>query len=597
LLVRPANSLKNLLGRLLLLSRVRILAIATIAFSVALIPTSSIAQGPASNEENAAREALTAGNYDKAIDLFREVVRRNPKDYDTWTLLASAYFYSGLPRKALRYLKLSEKPTTLKSYNLLFQGLSYQSLGVLEKARLYLKNSAQFPDESGARAMYELGLMDYKARNNDRATHWLSLCIQRHPQSSYKQPATRLLASIRSGKRINVAQNSDQADLEAALYKYNKLSLSSTPHFWYSQIGGAYRDKSVNDKGDDGSFKPRNDQYQAFLANAGIGIGPLKNEQGTIWAGYSYFQDWITTGDRTSTYFAEPSDIEYQPFRADLMERRHQFYVDVRRDLPFHLYAGAYTRIEFARIGSSVFSGPEIQSFPAKVQDISDTTWFIPWIGYSWSTNMRTFGYLYFRKEIIAEIPDYSNKSYNFDGGSSPLSYGLTHDMEFPKFKTEATAEIYSYQSVANDPWLDYARIGGNFTVEHQVIPQLFVVLSGGYFQDTYAETILKNASCTVTKFDTEASLTLAPELSNPQDCTRNETGLVFHLGTHWDFTQFQRIAGELSYVSNSNPDQKEFDQTQLSILVTATIAFPSVKRVLRFANRFADSTFAKKDQ
>jgi tetratricopeptide (TPR) repeat protein len=564
------------------------------------ISTASIAQAPITSNGNAAREAFAAGNYDRAIDLYREVVRLNPKDYDTWSQLAAAYFHSGLPRRALRYLKMSEKLTNLRSYNLLYQGLSYQSLGLMEKSRLYLKNSAQFPDQFGARSMYELGVMDYKNHNKERASYWLNLYIQRHPQGEFRSGATKLLGSIRSGKQISVAQTTDQPDLETALFKYNKLSLTPSPHYWFSQIGGAYRQNTLYEKNDRGDFKKGTYPYEALLASAGIGIGPIKKEEGTVWAGYNYLQAWNTENDRMQTYLDEPSDIAYQPFRADLMERRHQLYADVRREFPYHIYAGAFARIEFARIGSSLFGGPEIQSFDPEVQSISDTTWFIPWIGYSWNTNMRTFAYLYFRKEVNSEIPDFSNKSYNFEvnsGDAPPLSLGLTHDMEFPKFKTEATAELYSYEFIANDPWLDYSREGVNFTVEHQVIPQLFIVLSGGFYQDTYIETILKNGSCEATNIDGSAALTLAAPRSDPRPCLRDESGRMFRIATHWNFTQFQRIGGEFSYISNQNPRQKEFETTELSILGTATMAFPSVKRVKKFSNRFADQAFTKKAQ
>ncbi len=568
---------------------------------LAINPSPTVAQITRANEALAGREALESGNYDRAIDLFRSAVRQYPQDYDTWTQLAAAYFHSGLPRRALRYLKMAEKKTSIRSYNLLYQGLAYQALDAKEKSRLFLKNAAQFPDSSGGRAMIEIGLMDYKAKDNERATYWFNLYLQRHPRGPFRQDATKMLSAIRSGKTLASVATSNSPDTESALFKYNKLSLGTMPHFWFSQVGGSYRSKTVFEKDDRRAFSQSTPESQSLLASGGIGLGPIRNSEGSIWAGYNYFQDWNTLNERVKTYFDEPGDIAYQPFRADLMERRHQFYADARRELPFNLQIGAFFRLEFARIGSSMFSGPEIQSFDSEVQAIADTTWFVPWIGYDWNPNMRTSMYFYLRKEINEEVPDFSNKSYSFEVGADstlPLSFGISHDMVLPKFKTEASAELYSYEFIANDPWFDYSRQGFNGSLDHQVIPDLYVTLGGGYFRDTYIEEILKNGACNLTKISDGASLTQNEgEATAPVRCYRDETGFMVRAGVFLNLSQFQRIGGELSYVSTSNPNQKEFETSTLSLLGTATIAFPSVKRVQRFVSRYADTALTKKDQ
>jgi hypothetical protein len=485
----------------------------------------------------------------------------------------------------------------------LYQGLAYKSLGLKEKAKVYLKNSAQFPDPYGGRAMYEVGILEYNDKNDERAHYWLSLCIQRNPQSPFRPQAMKVLSAIRTGKRITRVADEDEPDVESALFKYNKLSLMPNPHFWFAEIGGSYTSRTLQDKDDQGVFTDRTDEYQAIVANVGVGLGPIKKDEATAWIGYTYLQNWNTTSERIGTYADDPSDISYQPFRTDLLERRHQFSAELSRTFPFSISVGAYTRFEFARIGSSLFSGPETTTLDQEVQTISDTTLFVPWTAYRWNKNFQTLGYLYFRKEINSEVKDFSNKSFDFegsDGDSFPFSLGLVQEARFPKQRLEASAEFYSYKFVSNDPWLDYRRVGGNGTLEHQVIPQLFVDLSGGLFSDTYPEKILKIGSC---EAYSRADDPVTPKASGTAvdetiaDCFRDETGWMIRAATYWSYSQFNRIGGQISYVSDSNPVQQEFNSDQLSLMATISIAFPSTRRAFEYAYRFTDSVFAKKDQ
>ena len=68
----------------------------------------------------------------------------------------------------------------------------------------------------------------------------------------------------------------------------------------------------------------------------------------------------------------------------------------------------------------------------------------------------------------------------------------------------------------------------------------------------------------------------------------------MYQVGAYWNWTQFKRISGSYLVVTNSNPKQKEFSGGKQSFNVSFTMAFPSVKRVDRFVNRFADSAFTK---
>ena len=88
------------------------------------------------------RAKFTQKKYDEAIDLFRKHLRRAPKDYNVWNQLGAAYYHTGQPRKALRYLKHVEKTTTEKSYNYYYQGLCYLAADTPDKAKDFFTYAA-----------------------------------------------------------------------------------------------------------------------------------------------------------------------------------------------------------------------------------------------------------------------------------------------------------------------------------------------------------------------------------------------------------------------------------------------------------------------
>src|SRR5690606_6620775 len=186
---------------------------------------------------------------------------------------------------------------------------------------------------------------------------------------------------------------------------------------------------------------------------------------------------WLTEYSRIEEYLEEPTDIQYFPFRGDLLERRHQFYGDYRRSFANIFYAGAYARYEFARIGSSFYPGPEDPDLK-QVLKISDTQVLIPWIGVSMTPTMRTLAYLYIRKELNEDSPEHSNKTFELGFGTDEdpvFSLGLSHNMELPEEKIELNLELFRYSFVYNDYWLDYDRIGLLASIEHELIPRWYV--------------------------------------------------------------------------------------------------------------------------
>jgi hypothetical protein len=550
----------------------------------------------------AGRQKFREKKYDEAVELFRKHLRRAPRDFGTWNQLGAAYYHTGQPRKALRYLKQVERRTTEKSYNYYYQGLCYIASEQPDKAKEYFHFIAsRFFDEYGSRATFEMASIEYNARNARRAYYWGQQYLQRYPSGVYRPQAQRLMQLVAQGDFSERFDGVEKPDSEKALFRYNKLSLSTSPHYWLLDVGWQYVDIAGQEPDPKGGIKPRNTNTMAALANAGVGAGPLRQGDMTMFGGYNYRQKWITDTDRLDA-FLEDFDFNYFPLRGDLLERRHQFYGDFRREFGNGLFFGVFGRYEFARIGSTLFPGPDDAEL-RKVLKISDTSLFIPWVGMSYAGNMRTLVYLYLRKEINEDSPEHSNKTFDLgiasggSGGEPIMSFGLSHDIDMPDKKTNLNFEAFRYEFIYNDYWLDYKRTGFFLSAEHELLPRWFIYALFGYYSDEYILSRLKLKPCGTQPVSTSQNGSANAQGGPPtraNECQRTDTGVLAQGGIWWNWTQFQRFSADLQFVENKNPEQQEFEESKMMVQFQYTMAFPSVKRVARFVNRYADTAFTK---
>lgn len=546
-----------------------------------------------------ARSSFKEKKYDKAITLYRKHLRKNRKDYNTWNQLGASYYHTGLPKRGLRYLKHVQNRTTLKSYNYYYQGLCYSAIGRSKKAKDYFTLSAvKYKDEYASRATYEMAAIEYKARDGAKSAYWLNLYRSRYPSGVYYQQVNRMLISLQTGNWLENVDGVAKQSMEKALFKYNPLSLSEHPHYWFWEVGSNYEVRSGQEPANNGKLNPTTSSNISLLANAGVGIGPLREGKTTAFAGYTYRQKWLTESERWKEFSDEGSspDFGYFPFRPDLLERYHQFYGDIRRQVSSNLYWGVYGRYELARIGSNqAFFGGDTDL--AKVQKISDTQTLIPWVGAIFNKYNRTLFYWYLRKEINEESPEFSNKTYDlgFISGGDPLfSLGLSHQTSLPELDMELSAELFQYEFIYNDPWLDYSRKGAIASIEYQAIPRLYFTGSLGIYNDIYPLDRIKMTQCNSETSTDSSQISLD---DRPRFCQRTENGTLISAGAFWNWTQFNRFSLKYQVVQNKNSSQKEDELQKQVIVFRATMAFPSVTRVLRFTDRYADSAFTKQPQ
>lgn len=541
------------------------------------------------------RAKFQAKQYDEAVDNFRKHLRQFPKDYNAWNQLGAAYYHTGQPRKALRYLKTVERKSIDKTYNYYYQGLCFLAVDQPAKARDYFSFIAQrYTDEYSSRATFEMAVLEYNTQNKPKAIYWLNIYTQRYPTGVYAPLAAKLSQSLRENVWLPDIEASKKPNLEDALFKYNKLSYSPLPHYWFLQGGTQYSGHSGFEPKLRGGPTPSPHTSMSLNTTSGAGIGPHRQGDVTMFGGYTYRQKWHTEQSRFATYFEDPTDFKYFPIQSDLLERHHQIYGDFRRDLKM-FYFGVFGRYEMSRIGSSTFPSPEDEDL-RRVLRVSDTTILIPWIGTAYE-NMRTLFYMYMRKQINDDSPEHSNKTYELGltGGDPVLSYGLSHEMDYPDNQLSLNFEIFQYEFIYNDYWLDYKRFGFFLSAEHEVVPKWYINGLIGYYKDEYILDRIKTTTCgqEVTGLENPNEQATSGAIT-PRSCPRVDTGTLFQASVQWSLNQFQRVSGQIQLVENKNPEQKEFNESTMSFEFALTMAFPSVKRVTRFVDRYADNAFTK---
>ena len=532
-----------------------------------------------------------ARRYEEAIEALRKYLRKYPRDLGMWNLLGVAYYHTGQPRKGLRYLKHVEKKTTEKSYNYYYQGLCFIASDQPNQAREYFAFIAShYQDEYAGRSTFELAVLEYKLRNAPRANYWLTRYLQLYPNGIYTGLATTMIQSLRDFRWLEGVEGASAPNQEEALFKYNKLSLGPKPHYWFLQAGGFFSERSTYQPSQKG-LELKTNTPMALQIIGGIGIGPTKLGNVTSYAGYTYRQDWNTDNDRLGEYFGDPMDLQYIPFRSDLLERTHQFYADLRRQIHPLIFVGLFTRLDVKRAGSSLLPSVDNDSLN-RVTNISSTQLMIPWIGYSYHPNIRSLLYFYWRKELNDSTPEVSNKTYELGlNGQEPIiSLGLTNEWDLPDYQVNLGLDVFQYEFIFNDPWLDYTRLGFIANAQHEFLPRWYVQGIFGYYQDSYQIPRIRTGAC-----DSNKSVSLNSN-TPPVVCQRQDTGLMLSGTLYWNYTQFHRFSFQVEQVQNQNPTQKEFVSTKRSFKGSFSMAFPSVKRTIRYVDRFADSAFTKEN-
>jgi hypothetical protein len=541
-----------------------------------------------------AKASFAVAQYDKAIDSYKRYLSTFPQDYLVWGQLGAAYYHAGQPRTAQRMLQRVERLSPDRSYVYYYQGLCFSVLGLEATAQKYWEYAGWFSDEYGARSTAELIASTYKMREDGKARFLAQSYLQRFPSGAHRQLAMNILKSFESGKRIEDIKVSERPDPDLTVYKYSPYSLFHKPHFWIVQMGLANSTMSGYEPTFREGLLTRESDETSLIVNASLGIGPIRQELATAFAGYAYKQRWYMDSTTLSDWMSNPFDLEIFPLRGDQLARTHQLFGDVRRKLNERLFLGFYSRLEFSRIGTSFFPSSNDDDLKI-VLSLKDTQLNIPWVGFSWNESFRTMFYLYLRKEIHNNSPDHSNKTYDFTGasGDQAVSLGITNAFDLPSWRLSGSFDLFQYESIFNDYWLDYTRQGLLINLDYNVWKRLNAFLNAGTYRDNYKLPRIKQGDCSTVS---ERIIDGLEGLNPVSNCDRSDSGTLMQLGIYWNQTANLRFSGSYQMVESSS-EMKEYSETINTIRLDATWAFPGVKRVTRMAERFVDSAFARDDE
>jgi tetratricopeptide (TPR) repeat protein len=537
-----------------------------------------------------AQAEFAKGNWDKAAPLYKKHLRSFPTDFRAWNQLAASYYHSGQVKASLDTLQRIEKQTPDKSFNYFYQGMCIAVLGSEKEATRYWEYAAYWQDEFGAKATYELATSNYRSGDDMKARQWLSTYLQKFPRGPEAQSAKDLLKSLTENKKQDNVAGFDRPDPELTIYKYHPWSLFKLPHFWQVQLGGLNTESTGYEpvraaNGTGALVRPATSDL-AMVVNASIGVGPIRQKSATSFAGYTYKQKWLMELPGILSWFDDGLSLDSFPLRGDMLERSHQFFGDMRRQMSANLFLGAYARLEFSRLGSSFFPSPDESSLKV-VTPQTDTQLLIPWAGWSWSPTMRSMFSLYLRKEIHNQSPEHSNKTYDLTGatGDPAISLTLTHSMDFPQQRLETTIDIFQYEFIYNDYWLDYTRRGVVIGADYNIYKGIGASAILGYYSDDYKLPHIKTGGC--------GSDAPAADDATPGSCPRSDTGTMLQIGLYYNKSANMRIEGSYTMVENSS-NLKVYSGGKNTYWLTATWAFPGTKRVSRMTERFADVAFTK---
>ncbi|MCX6127769.1 MAG: tetratricopeptide repeat protein, partial [Proteobacteria bacterium] len=324
-------------------------------------------------------------HYVEALELYRTYLRSYPEDQDAWTRFAAAYYYTGQAKQALLYLQKAKPSIKLKGFSLFYQALCLDALGDRLRSKRYLLRVAKLDDPLAEDALFELIAIVYEDADVIATRTLSEEYLRRFREGRFRTQIEWLNSRLALAGKLNV-EGTQRSRYRSSFFEQHPLSILTVPHIWHYQLG-YYFERGTRSNPGYGRSKPvvtSGVAYEEFNlnANAGIGLGPFKGKGTESFAGYIYEQEWLSNADRLKVWTDDTSDLQYFPFRPDLMERHHRFYVETLGHSGNFLF-GAYAHWQILRAGSESFPAPERPEI-RKAFDVGTENLFVPWVEWNY---------------------------------------------------------------------------------------------------------------------------------------------------------------------------------------------------------------------
>lgn len=529
-------------------------------------------------------------NYKLALRYYRKHLRSNPKDYPTWNLLGASYYHVGELKLALLSLKKAEKYRELLSQNYFYQGISFDARGQEGRARKYLILTSRIPDAFGALALLELAGLEYDSRNFKKARQYAEGYLKRFPRGTLRKEAKEFLKLIAKGRYapVNFTQ---RAIFKANKYKNHRLSLLPRPHHWIFQTSVEYtagfRSNPAIENGSPTVQEGAGFEESSLNFIAGFGLGPIQQNDSKIDVGYYYIQNWFTNSQRFEVYLDDPTDFAYFPYRPDLQERHHRFYLSAETAFSRDIDFGLYSYLQFSRAGSDVFPAPERAEIRQSI-DIAQDSSVTPWALWRMTKN-HSFGlYLSFTKHINLEQEEASYQTFNLVSTQEPqISYGLFYEGRFFKKRLNVYSELYSLKLISNDYWNEYERLGVLAKAQFKLNQNFFVKAGIQMYFDAYTYDQIRVGSCSLDS--------VAQDSASGITCPRDDQGFKAQAGLTFAPSMQETLSAYIAMTEHTNTQMKVFDEQRFDFYVQYSVAFPSVEQASKYIN-FVESSWSGKE-
>jgi tetratricopeptide (TPR) repeat protein len=533
-------------------------------------------------------QAFRARNYSQALALYRQHLRRQPNDTAAWNLVAATYYHLGQPRRALVLLNHSPADAPNRSQNLFYQGLAHDAIENIDAARRYLSMASRYRDEYGELAIFELLALEADLRNRSQALIWARRYRRRFPNGAHGAQVKQVSQQLRRGEAVNIT-NSQRSLYQTGTYLYHPWSLTKIPHFWQLDIGYDYAQGTRTNPAIDDNRRPTVEEGAGFeesslRVKAAFGFGPLKNKETTLFLGYYYLQDWVTTRERIEIFLDEPTDFNYFPFRPDLQERTHRLFADLNSKFNPSWSIGLYSELEFVRAGSSLYPAPERPEI-RQSSAVSHATRLIPWGQWTWSRGQRLLFYANFSKHIDQEQSDFSNQTYQlFESGDPFFSPAVAYIGDLWHNRLQIRADLFRFHYLYNDYWEEHYQTGLFAKAYYKWSHKFGIFARLGYYIDDYLYDQIKTNSCS---FDVQ----LGSFNDRGVQCPRTDYGNLLAGGLTYSPEPNFLWRFFVSYLSHQNPDLKVYNEKKAEFVLSFSMGFPNTRENLHLLNRFTETS------
>ncbi len=549
----------------------------------------SKSQEPDADALKPAKEEFAKQRYPAALQLFRAYLRAHPKDQDAWVWLGASYYHTGQAREALATLNKANRPSDeLKSLRRYYLALASDALGKTEKAKTLLEPQAQGKDLLAEDALFELAAIHFEDGEADAALKNVADYNKRYPNGRHEKQMKFIADNIAQAGHMEVP-GTHRAQYKSTFFESSPLSLVSIPHLWFYELGYDYLRGTRSNPGyrDGLPIVTPNSAYESYQlkTQAGFILGPFKGSGTESHAGYIYSQNWFSDSERMDTYFKDPTDVQYFPFRPDLMERHHRLFVETEGSKGNWTFGG-YGHWEYIRAGSNLFPAPERPEI-RKSFDLGIRTLVVPWLEYRYGEEQKLRFYLTFEKSLNREQNDFSYKSYNIStSGESPfMSYTLVNENRFsPGLKL--SEEVYSHRYLYNDYWESYTETGLGAQLQYRIGSNVHLMVSGQLAQDAFTAKVIRSTACsdTSTTFDDSGF-----DDGTAVTCPRTDRITKFSAGAGYVSNGQKSIAAIFQYNDRKNDKLIVYNETRVEFLIVFTHAFPTLLGADRYIEPFLD--------